>query len=89
MLKTLLDEVSIVDKWATNNPEEVAKFLEPELGIPAAALENAEKRRKYGVLPLTDEIITQQQNIADTFYKIKLVPKQIQVKDIVWNGNKS
>lgn len=25
----------------------------------------------------------------DTFYKIKLVPKQIQVKDIVWNGNKS
>ncbi|MEH2374997.1 hypothetical protein [Nostoc sp.] len=41
-----------VNEWATNNPEEVAKFLEPELGIPAAALENAEKRRKYGVLPL-------------------------------------
>ncbi|MHC5742930.1 MAG: sulfonate ABC transporter substrate-binding protein [Nostoc sp.] len=89
LLKTLLDEVSIVNQWATNNPEEVAKFLEPELGIPAAALEIAEKRRKYGVLPLTDEVITQQQNIADTFYKIKLVPKQIQVKDIVWNGNKS
>ncbi|MEH1930247.1 MAG: sulfonate ABC transporter substrate-binding protein [Nostoc sp.] len=89
LLKTLLDEVSKVNEWATNNPEEVAKFLEPELGIPAAALEIAEKRRKYGVLPLTDEVIAQQQNIADTFHKIKLVPKQIQVKDIVWNGNKS
>jgi sulfonate transport system substrate-binding protein len=52
-------------------------------------LEIAEKRRKYGVLPLTDEVITQQQNIADTFHQIKLVPKKIQVKDIVWNGNKS
>jgi len=89
LLKTLLDEVSKVDQWATNNPEEVAKFLEPELGIPAAALEIAEKRRKYGVLPITDEVITQQQNIADTFHKIKLLPKQVQVKDIVWNGNKS
>jgi sulfonate transport system substrate-binding protein len=87
LLKTLLDEVGKVDKWATNNPEEVARFLEPELGIPAAALEIAEKRREYGVLPITDEVITQQQNIADTFYKINLIPKQIQVKDIVWNGN--
>ncbi len=87
LLKTLLDEISKIDKWAANKPEEVAKFLEPELGIKAAALEIAEKRRQYGVLPLTDEVITQQQNIADTFYKIKLVPKQIQVKDTVWNGN--
>lgn len=89
LLKTLLDEASKIDKWATNNPDEVAKFLEPELGIKAAALEIAEKRRKYGVLPLTDEVITQQQNIADTFHQIKLVPKKIQVKDMVWNGNKS
>ncbi|MCF4967402.1 sulfonate ABC transporter substrate-binding protein [Nostoc sp. CMAA1605] len=88
VLKTLLDEVTKVDKWAANNPQEVAKFLEPELGIPAAALEVAEKRRQYGVLPLTDEIISKQQDIADTFYKIKLIPKQIQVKDIVWQGKK-
>jgi len=88
VLKTLLDEVTKVDKWAANNPQEVAKFLEPELGIPAAALEVAEKRRQYGVLPLTDEVISKQHDIADTFYKIKLIPKQIQVKDIIWQGNK-
>ncbi|MFQ4143597.1 sulfonate ABC transporter substrate-binding protein [Chlorogloeopsis sp. ULAP02] len=87
VLKTVLDEVTKVDKWAASNPEEVAKFLEPELGIKASALEIAEKRREYGVLPLTDEVITQQQKIADTFQKINLIPKQIQVKDIVWKGN--
>ncbi|MBH8576673.1 sulfonate ABC transporter substrate-binding protein [Nostocaceae cyanobacterium CENA369] len=88
LLKTVLDEVSKLNNWAANNPKEVAKFLEPELGIKAAVLEIAEKRREYGVLPLTDKVIATQQDIADTFHKIKLIPKQIQVKEIVWKGNK-
>ena len=88
VLKVVLDEVSKVDKWAASNPTEVAKFLEPQLGIKASALEIAEKRREYGVLPLTDEVITKQQEIADTFHKVKLVPKQVQVKEIVWKSNK-
>ncbi|MBW4597305.1 MAG: sulfonate ABC transporter substrate-binding protein [Brasilonema angustatum HA4187-MV1] len=88
VLKRILDEVSKVDKWAASNPAEVAKFLEPQLGIKAAALEVAEKRRKYGVLPLTEEVVAKQQEVADTFQKIKLLPKQIQVKEIVWKGNK-
>lgn len=87
LLKVILDEVSKVDKWAAANPKEVAKFLEPQLSIKASALEIAEKRRKYGVLPITDEIIAKQQEIADTLHKIKLVPKQVQVKEIVWKGN--
>lgn len=50
-------------------------------------LEIAEKRREYGVLPITDEVISGQQQIADTFYKIKLIPKSINVSEIVWKGN--
>ncbi|WP_413172417.1 sulfonate ABC transporter substrate-binding protein [Anabaena azotica] len=87
-LKTVLDGVNKVSDWAKNNPTEVAKLLSPVLGIDAAVLEAAEKRREYGVLPLTDEVITKQQEIADTFYKIKLIPKQIQVKEVVLQGNK-
>ncbi|MCP6758955.1 MAG: sulfonate ABC transporter substrate-binding protein [Fischerella sp. CENA71] len=87
VLKIVLNEVSKVDKWASSNPTEVAKFLEPQLGIKASALEIAEKRRGYGVLPLTNEVITKQQEIADTFHKIKLVPKQVQIKEIVWKSN--
>ncbi|QSJ17367.1 sulfonate ABC transporter substrate-binding protein [Nostoc sp. UHCC 0702] len=87
-LKTVLDEVKKRSTWAQNNPTEVAKFLSPELGIDAGILEVAEKRREYGVLPLTEEVIRGQQQIADTFYKIKLVPKSINVSEIVWKGNK-
>ena len=46
----------------------------------------AEKRREHDVLPLTDEVISKQQEVADTFYKIKLIPKEIKVKEIVWQG---
>ncbi|WP_100902591.1 sulfonate ABC transporter substrate-binding protein [Nostoc flagelliforme] len=85
-LKIVLDQVKKVSEWAKNNPSEVAKFLSPALGIDAPVLEIAEKRREYDVLPLTDEVITKQQEVADTFYKIKLIPKQIKVKEIVWQG---
>ncbi|MFN6570279.1 sulfonate ABC transporter substrate-binding protein [Dendronalium sp. ChiSLP03b] len=86
-LKTVIDEVKKTSNWAQNNPTEVAKFLAPELGIDARVLEIAEKRREYGVLPITDEVISGQQQIADTFYKIKLIPKSINVSEIVWKGN--
>ena len=69
-LKTVIDEVKKVSDWAKNNPPEVAKLLSPILGIDAAVLEIAEKRREYGVLPLTDEVIRKQQEVADAFYKI-------------------
>ncbi|MEH2452311.1 sulfonate ABC transporter substrate-binding protein [Nostoc sp.] len=85
-LKIVLNQVKKVSNWAKNNPGEVAKFLSPALGIDAPVLEIAEKRREYDVLPLTDEVITKQQEVADTFYKIKLIPKEIKVKEIVWQG---
>ncbi|MDB9468157.1 sulfonate ABC transporter substrate-binding protein [Dolichospermum circinale CS-1225] len=87
-LKTVLAGVTKVSDWAKKNPPEVAKLLSPVLGIDAAVLEVAEKRRKYGIFPLTNDVIAKQQEIADTFYKINLIPKKIKVKEIVLPGKK-
>lgn len=86
-LKTVLEQVNKVSDWAKNNPTEIVKFLAPELGINVDVLEVAEKRREYGVLSITDEVIATQQQVADTFQKINLLPKKIAVKEIVWKGN--
>ncbi|BAY43564.1 aliphatic sulfonates ABC transporter substrate-binding protein [Scytonema sp. HK-05] len=86
-LKKLLEQVRKTTDWAKKNSAEVAKFLSSELKIDAGALEVAEKRRDYGVLPITNEVIAAQQKIADTFYKIKLVPKQVSIKEIVWKSS--
>uniref|UniRef100_A0A832H6P7 Putative aliphatic sulfonates-binding protein n=1 Tax=Oscillatoriales cyanobacterium SpSt-402 TaxID=2282168 RepID=A0A832H6P7_9CYAN len=85
-LKIVLDEVKKESEWAQSNPAEVAKFLAAGLGIDTAILEKAEKRRKYDVLPLTPEVISGQQKIADTFQTIKLIPKAIKIEDAVWQG---
>jgi sulfonate transport system substrate-binding protein len=86
-LKLVLDEVKKESDWAKSNPTEVAKFLAPALGIDAAVLEKAERRREYGVLPLPTEVISEQQKIADTFEKLKLIPKPIKIEEAVWKGS--
>lgn len=88
-LEIVLDAVRKESQWAKQNPAEVAKFLAPELGIDASILEKAEKRREYDVLPLTPEVIRNQQKIADTFETIRLIPNPIKIEDAVWKGANS
>jgi sulfonate transport system substrate-binding protein len=87
LLTVVLDEVEKLSDWAAQNPTEVAAFLAPELGIEAAPLEKAEQRREYGVLPLTDDVIAAQQEVADAFQQIGLIPKPVNVQEIVWTGD--
>lgn len=86
LLEAILAELKQVSDWAAGNSPDVAKFLSNELGIDQAALELAEKRRKYGVLPLSDDVTAAQQEIADTFFELGLIPKEIKVADAVWKG---
>lgn len=51
------------------------------VGIPAAAFELSLQRKSLDILPITDDILTQQQKIADTFFELGLIPKAINVTD--------
>lgn len=80
----LLEEIDKVDQWGRANPKEVAKFLAPQIGIEQPVLEVAAQRLSYGVKPVSDEVLAQQQKIADTFHEVKLVPKHVKVADAAW-----
>ncbi|CAM3217744.1 sulfonate ABC transporter substrate-binding protein [Paenibacillus lupini] len=75
------DELNKIDEWAAANQKEVAELLSPQLGIDIPSLELAAARRGYGLNPIDDSIIEAQQKIADTFFGLKLIPKEIQVKE--------
>jgi sulfonate transport system substrate-binding protein len=83
VVQTLLDELKKVDEWAKGNLHQLAETLSPQLGIDVESLEVASKRRDYGVEPMDDDVIAEQQRIADTFQKVGLIPKAINVKDAV------
>ena len=56
------------------------------MGIPPAVLEVALGRLGYGVQPLGDAVVAEQQRIADTFHGLGLLPKPIAVRDVVWKA---
>ncbi|MBD2000373.1 sulfonate ABC transporter substrate-binding protein [Leptolyngbya sp. FACHB-541] len=81
VVEALLTEIQAVDQWSVENPTELAELLSPELGIEVPTLEKVVQRRKYGAEPITDEVIADQQEIADTFHELGLIPEKINVQD--------
>jgi sulfonate transport system substrate-binding protein len=81
VVSIVLEEVAAVDQWAKTNQKEAAAALQPQIGLDQATLELALSRGGYGVKPVDDAVLAQQQNIADTFYDLKLIPKRIVVHD--------
>ena len=78
--KTFADE----GKWAEANRPEVATKLQEATGVDKTATTRAVERSNYTVVPINDRIIATQQETADRFHKLGLIPKAINVKDIVW-----
>lgn len=86
VIQTVVDELKAIDEWAKSDPKAVAEQLSPSVGIPAPVLEVALRRQAFGLAPLDAETIAAQQKIADTFFALGLLPKEIKVSDIVWRA---
>jgi len=86
IVHALLEEIGTVDTWARNNVPAVAAQLSPLVGLDAPTLEVALKRTGYGVQAINAETLAYQQQIADTFSDLKLIPKKLAVADARWQS---
>lgn len=82
-IDAVLAGVHEVDAWASANTDAAAAELAPAVGIPAAVLKVALERQSYGVSPLGEKVVAEQQGIADTFFGLGLLPKEIRIADAV------
>jgi sulfonate transport system substrate-binding protein len=73
-------------KWAEQHRDEVAKSLAAITGVPLDIQTVAANRSNFVIGPVTDDIVTTQQGVADRFYKLGLIPKPIVIRDIVWRN---
>ena len=71
-------------KWAAEHRADVATSLREATGVDKEATTRAVNRSQYAVTPITDKIVATQQETADRFFKLGLIPKAVNVKDIVW-----
>jgi sulfonate transport system substrate-binding protein len=52
------------------------------VGLPVPVLELALNRQSYGIKPINDQVIAEQQQVADTFFSLGLIPKAIKISDV-------
>ena len=86
ILQQIVDVTTATGKWAEQHRDEVAKSLAAITGVPLDIQTVAANRSNFVIGPVTDDIVTTQQGVADRFYKLGLIPKPIVIRDIVWRN---
>jgi sulfonate transport system substrate-binding protein len=71
-------------RWADTHHEEVARAQAEATGVDIDAIRRFVGRSNYRVVPVDDEVIKSQQAVADRFARLGLIPKPVNVKEIVW-----
>ncbi|MFJ1299000.1 sulfonate ABC transporter substrate-binding protein [Pseudomonadota bacterium AL_CKDN230030165-1A_HGKHYDSX7] len=81
VIDAVIDEIRKGDAWARDHQAEAVALLEPVLGLPRPVVELAASRLAYGIVPITREVLAEQQQVADAFHALKLIPKPVKVLD--------
>jgi len=76
-------------RWASGHHEEVAKAQAEATGVDLEAIRRFVDRSNYHVIPVDDEAIRSQQAVADRFFRLGLIPRQIAIRDIVWRNTQT
>ncbi|BAZ37025.1 aliphatic sulfonates ABC transporter substrate-binding protein [Calothrix sp. NIES-4101] len=81
VVKIFLEELQKEQNWAKNNPKELAQLLAPVTQLDIPTLEKMHSKYDFSLVPITDKIINKQQEVADKWYSLGLIPKKVNVRD--------
>lgn len=85
IVKGILEEQQKDEDWAKNNIKETAQLLEKATTVKAENWEwSFQRRPTFGLVLMSDQIVAEQQEMADLFFNLKLIPKPVRVKDATW-----
>lgn len=85
VIGTLVEEIRGVGEWVKGNLDEATSQVAPLIGLSPEITRQAVERQGYGAQFITPDVVEAQQKIADTFTELKLIPKQLIIKDVIWN----
>jgi sulfonate transport system substrate-binding protein len=64
----------------------VAQLLSDGTGVPLDAMQRAVARASYVIGPMTADMALSQQQVADRFHRLGLIPAHIDIADLVWRA---
>ncbi|MEV4379052.1 ABC transporter substrate-binding protein [Streptosporangium sp. NPDC049644] len=71
------------DEWTRQNPRAAAELFAKDDGGDLDAWEHALRTRPWGLHPISEEFVAEQQHVADLFHANGLIEKRITVTDAV------
>ena len=86
VIEALVEEIRGIGEWVKANNEQTVAQVAPLLGLSADITRLAVQRQSYGAQLITPEVVEAQQKIADTFTALKLIPKQLNISDVIWHA---
>ncbi|SDX53001.1 sulfonate transport system substrate-binding protein [Variovorax sp. YR634] len=86
VLAIAVEEINKIDVWGAANKGDYAAELATLWGLPKPVANLSVGRVDYGTTPITKAILAEQQQIADTFFALKLIPKKINLLEAAGAG---
>jgi sulfonate transport system substrate-binding protein len=83
----IVNELTRIAGWAREHRSVLATLISKETGMPIEAVQRAADRAPFTVLPMNDEIVLNQQRVANRFRSLGLIPIDIKVSDQVWKAS--
>lgn len=84
VVSVLVEEIRGIGEWTRANSAEATARVAPLLGLSPEITRTAVERQAYGAQLITPDVVEAQQQIADTFSDLKLIPKRLSIKDVIW-----
>ncbi len=81
VIAALRAAIADMDKQATADPKQAAALLAAGIGLPEPVIAVAVERQTWAVQPVDQKVAAEQQALADTFFKLGLIPKAIRIAD--------
>ncbi len=87
-LKGIIRQVNLADKWVQSHKATTASLFAQSTGLKPVVSQTFIQRRPNpsGAALLSKKVIADQQELANRFSELKIIPKSINIQQAVWAG---
>jgi sulfonate transport system substrate-binding protein len=71
--------------WCDQHRDEVAQLLSTCTGVPLGPMQITMHRASLNCVAMNNTLLDQQQQVADRFYRLQLIPRAVNVRDFAWH----
>jgi len=78
--------IAVTGTWCDRHRDEIAQLLSDSTGVPLGPMQVTMKRASLNCVAINDTLLDQQQQVADRFYRLHLIPRAVNVRDFAWRA---